>query len=294
MQNIFTFIIIVLVGVVLYSAFTTGGGIHWKNFFVVPGISSSPRQAPPPSTVTSQPVQISTPTAPTPPSGFTAKQLSPLYGNVRIISFMRQWYGGVSELDLQSDGSLSQKVDVTGWRIAGNNGNFIIPQAIAIYTSYGISEVRDVVVGAGEYVRIMSGLSPIGQNLRLNECTGYLNNVYSFTPALPNDCPGFDRSESAMFSGRCQSFVQSLYGCRQPTASELNTFTNYGDELCHAYLEKINYSGCYAKHSGDSNFFSRDWRIWVGGIASFPFTASEHDRFLLFDRGGLLVDEYTY
>jgi hypothetical protein len=239
---------------------------------------------PAPSTPITQPT-------PTPPSGFTVDQLSPYYGSVRISSFLRSWFGGTYEVDLYADYSAKSGIDITNWRVRGNSGEIMIPQAVKKYPPYGFPLDADIVVVAGEYVKLFNGSSPIARNLGLNKCIGYMNNIYTFTPSLPNSCPAIDRSEVSTFTGRCQSFIFSLYGCRQPTANELNLFTGYNDEACHTYLERINYRGCYERHAGDSDFFSREWWIWTGG--TFPFDR-DHDRLLLFDRNGLLVNEYTY
>ena len=93
------------------------------------------------------------------------------------------------------------------------------------------------------------------------------------------------------FSGRCQSFILSLGSCEEPTPSELNEYSVENDLGCRSYLDTLNYTGCYRTYRYTANFFSNEWRIWLN--QAMPFD-QQHDRVLLFDRNGLLVNEYVY
>lgn len=231
MKNIFVLIVMILLGIALYSVFTTGGGVSFKKFFVVPGIGSSTVsnvQMPPAPAVKSQTVPYTTQTI-TPPEGFTANQLSPIYQQVRIT---KGWLSNGFEIDLSAFYSSSnQKIDITGWRVQGNRDSFTIPQAIANYVPYGFEEIQDITLTSGSYVKIYNAISPIGQNLRLNKCIGYLDSQntksdvgYNFIPSLPNTCPSLDRGEIVLFSSRCQTLIRGLYGCahRRRTISILS------------------------------------------------------------------------
>ena len=228
----------------------------------------------------------------TPPTGFTASELSPYYQKVRIgYVTPASYYGSASQISLNGDYSLKSGLDITGWRIKTNHGDVLVPQAIADYDPSGLASAGDLYLGSGQYVYIYSSYSPFGRNLRLNECTGFLNNNYNFVPALPNNCPYIDRSTIGNFSGVCQSYIFSLGNCSQPSPNDLNRFGGPNDLSCQRYLLNINYSGCYSLHRSDANFFSNEWRVWLG--TNIPLD-SQHDRVQLLDRQGLLVDLYSY
>lgn len=226
-----------------------------------------------------------------PPEGFTREQLSPYYGQVVI--------AGVSHSSIYapySRASIAAKsgdqINISGWRIQNKWDSLPpIPQAIADFQPFGSSARSDIILTAGQTVNLYSGRSANGLDFRLNKCTGYLNNYYNFEPDLPNACPALDKSGSRLFSSACQDFARSIYGCRVPTANELNRFAGANDGACHAFLESINYGGCYQEHRADSGFFSNEWRIWLN--RNFDFDR-RHDRLLLFDENNLLVDEYSY
>ncbi len=229
-----------------------------------------------------------------PPSGFSLTQLSPYYDKVRLESVMRSYddYYSQAYFTVRPDYALEGSVNVTGWKIKGNRGaEVVIPHGIADYGIQGFLESRDIELSKGSYITVYSGKSANNQNFRLNKCTGYLNNHYSFKPSLPNSCPSVDRNLIVSFSGRCQSFIYSIGTCREPSANEKNQFSLPEDKECNVFLNSLNYGGCYAKHRYDADFFSGEWRAWVD--QQFPFD-KEHDRILLYDRNGLLVDEYVY
>lgn len=229
-----------------------------------------------------------------PPRGFTAEQLSVFYRQVRIHSLSRDYSSNgktIRQITIRSDYSLKNGIDVSGWHMKGNKGDFLIPQAVNNFDPVSFGRLGDITVGANNYIYIYGVSSPMGLNFRLNKCTGYLNNFYKFDPPLPNNCPSVDRKEIASFSGNCQNLITSLGTCRIPADKDLNSPTVLNDSACRAYLDKLNYRGCYERNYVVSNFLSNEWRVWLG--KNIPFD-SEHDRLWLFDREGLLVDEYTY
>ena len=229
-----------------------------------------------------------------PPTGFSLSQLSPYYDKVRLESVTRAYddYYSQSQFTLRTDYSLENGVNVTGWKIKGNKGaEIVIPRAIGDYGVQGFSQASDILLKKGDYLTVYSGKSPSNQNFRLNKCIGYLNNLYTFSPSLPNNCPSIDRNKIISFSGRCQSFIYSLGTCEEPSSNERNQFTTPEDASCGSFLTALNYGGCYSAHRYETDFFSNEWRAWVNQQFSFD---RDHDRVLLYDRNGLLVDEYTY
>ncbi len=229
------------------------------------------------------------------PSGFTRNQLSSYFGKINIFASYAYGYINPSEIKISSNLSNNEKVNISGWRIKSNNGEIVIPQAVNVYNPSGFSPQEDIVLSTNNYVNIYLSVNPVNKNFRLNKCVGYLQNTYVFNPPLPQNCPSPSRSEISYLSGQCQSYILSLWGCMVPDKDSESFYTSIGgsskEEVdCRAFLDTINQNGCFQKYRWDNDFLSNEWRVWVRQ----HILDSQHDRVLLFDKQGLLVDEYTY
>ncbi|KKU93791.1 MAG: hypothetical protein UY26_C0004G0004 [Candidatus Jorgensenbacteria bacterium GW2011_GWA1_48_13] len=224
-----------------------------------------------------------------PPEGFTKEQLSPYYRLLELTSVVRppsSGFGG--RFTIRTASALKEFIDITNWRVRSNKGEIVIYGAPG---GAGPVNQLNIVLRPGTSATVYSIRSSFVKNVELNKCTGYLNKTYSFNPQLPNNCPRPDRSNIYTFSGACQSFILSLSACEQPTGEELNRFSSENDAACREFLNQLNYQNCYNEHSAESDFFRYGLRIWLEQVLPF---SSEHDRLLLLDRNGLLVDIYTY
>ncbi len=222
------------------------------------------------------------------PEGFKVEQLSPYFRKI--------FFSGVSAGSVYSLGTVAlrasnldegQSVNVTGWLIKGKRGGQYIPKAVEVYDPSGLAPETDIVLKKGETLQIYTSASAVGRNLRLNKCIGYLQNVSKFTPSFPSNCPRPDRSELENFSSKCYDYVLSLGSCSLPKPNVLLPFNDYA---CRAYLDTINYKGCFERYRSDSDFLSKEWRVWVGS----RFLDERHDKVFLFDKNGLLVDSRSY
>lgn len=178
-------------------------------------------------------------------------------------------------------------INVTGWTVRANNGSLIVPQAINIYDPFGFSEERDIQLRPGDRVRMFSSAGAVMKNFRINRCLGYL---HDFVPALPRSCPKPYPSpeEFYSFSGVCQDYIHSLSYCALPPADPPVPKTDYA---CRDYLKTINFRSCYDRHRGDADFLGNEVWTWVGNIG---FLDERHDRVLLLDRDGMVVDWRRY
>ncbi len=226
----------------------------------------------------------------TPPQGFTLKDLSPYYGEVTVGSVYPGTLWNTGQVSLYTSYSSKSGIDVTGWTIKSNRGSLLIPQAILDYNPWGYGADSDIVLKNGGRLDIYNSTSPIGKNLRINKCMGFLNNTYKFSPSLEcSYAKSYSDSDISNLTGDCQNFISSLGGCTSPSVGQVSYFSN--EPACQAVLNNINYTGCYRENSNSSDFFSGRWIAWIPGTWSLD---ESHDRVLLFDKNGLLVDEYTY
>jgi len=302
-----TFMIILFVGslIIFIAAQTLSGKIKpegaFSIFSLTPGTSTPPvvqvSNTPTPSSNNNNngQEQQKKEEKVTPPEGFTVNQLSPYYKKVKIQSvYGSQYLGNVSTFTLYADYGNKESIDITGWRINSNREEILIPQAVADYSFYGSLYPSDIKVIAGDYVYAYGSHPPVGENFRLNKCIGYLNSNYDFNPSLSGSCPSVSNTaEISSFPGDCQSYIYSLSGsCRTPKANDINRFTAQIYNTCRTYIENtFNYGACYKAHRSDPDFFSHEWRVWIGRQFAFD---SQHDSIRLFDRNGLLVDVYKY
>ena len=180
----------------------------------------------------------------------------------------------------------NQSVDVTGWKIQGNVGSFIIPKAVEVYHPSGLSPDSNIVMQPGDRLYIYTNNSPISRNFMVNRCVGYLENEIAFNPPLPLLCPQIDRQDIIQLSGECQNYLISLGVCETPEQNH----PTWSDYNCAQKLKDINYRGCYEKYGADDDFLTGEWRIWGGG----SFLDSQHDLIRLINKQGLIVDDYIY
>ncbi|RJQ26626.1 hypothetical protein C4565_06560 [Candidatus Parcubacteria bacterium] len=229
-----------------------------------------------------------------PPLGYVESQLSPFYKQIRINGVNPPDYFGdySSELTIATD-NLKNPADITGWTIRANLGGSIeIPRAVSEFSPYGSNPEGNIILRPSEYVRVYSWKSANGKNFRLNKCTGFLNQSYKFSPSLPEDCPSIAQDKKIItFTGACQDFLRSLPLCKLPSPSDLNRFTGPNDIECRRIADQYTYGSCYDTNRTKTDFLSREWRVWLGGAMQFD---PKHDRLILFDKQGLVVDEYVY
>ncbi|MEI6479697.1 MAG: hypothetical protein WCO21_02650 [bacterium] len=300
---------LLIVGLGVFILFNVFKGVNLKSMFTLPsgvgsGTTSQGTNTNGTQTTTSgqgqnnQTTQVTPPAPPTPPIGFSAEQLSPYYKKVHIDSFSRPnsniYPPDGGQFAIYADQSIKNPINVTGWSVHGNKGNsVIISRAIPDYNPsvFGTMQLSDITLDAGGRVYVYGWYSAFGSNFRLNKCTGYLNEKYKISPSLPNECPIASYTKLILLSGKCQDFVRSLSTCVTPKPDELNRISGLVEAECRTIISNQNHISCYNEHRTDAGFFSNDWRTWNSEPMTFD---SSHDRIILFDKQGLVVDEYVY
>ncbi len=276
-----------------------GGAFNLPNFYgggsstsTATAAANNPPWQPTPDTSSNNQIGVNATTTIDPsqiPAGFTVSQLSPYFHKIRITSVYPGYgIGNVSQISLSVSLAANEALDITGWRMQANRGSQYIPKGVEVYDPSGLASDEDIYARDGETVTVYSSVSRIGENFRMNKCIGYIEQTQgTFNPPLGQNCPYIDRSEIQSFTGQCQNYIMSLGNCALPNSNPPIPSTDYG---CQTFLNTLNYGGCFARHRADPDFLGREWRIWTGT----KFLDASHDRVLLFDRNGLLVDEYDY
>lgn len=178
----------------------------------------------------------------------------------------------------------NEKIDITGWSLVSNKSNFVITFGLKNLDFSQVFKESNIVLGNRYKVKIYSTYSPVGVNFELNKCAGYLNESYNFIPKLPQNCPKIEKRDIAHLSGICQEYILNLKACELPKQFEIS------DPACLNYLKNINYQGCFQKNKNNLDFYSKEWFIFMGR----EILDDLHDKVILYDRKGLIVDEYFY
>jgi hypothetical protein len=224
------------------------------------------------------------------PEGFKQNEISPYFGKIKIESIKNfgNQFPRYEEIVLSANGlSNNEKINISGWSLFSNKSNFIITFGLKSLDFSRVFKEASIILEPQDKVKIYSSYSPINVNFKLNKCTGYLNDFYNFIPELPNDCQKPSKKEIATLSGLCQEYILKLKTCEVPkNIGEADP----SDPKCLNYLKDINYQGCFNKYKNDLDFYQKEWRIFMNK----EILDDLHDRVLLYDNKGLVVDEYIY
>lgn len=227
------------------------------------------------------------------PDGFTEDQLSPNFHDVRVqqVSTGRYGFAGAryDRVSLVTNLGSDESLDVTGWRLQSNRDQYLFEQGVRAFQTGRTNTIEPLALAQGDRLELYSSRSPFGVNaLYVNRCMGYLNDQVRPVPEFGYSCPFPERAEFSRYTGRCQEYVLSLRSCTagNPNASQIPAT----DSACRGYVATLNYNGCVDRRLHDRNFTSGEWRVWLGKQILDPL----HDRLLLLDRAGKLVDVYVY
>ncbi len=190
----------------------------------------------------------------------------------------------------------TRQIDITGWRLqsAVSGRTAFIRNGTAVYSSGEAVGQEHIVLNPGDSAIVSSGRSPVGTSFRENICTGYLSQFQEFTPDLEPNCPypeaeAEDTNDDTIFANNtCYSYLQ---GMRQCTV-ELNPPSTLPPN-CRAFISNtLTYQGCVKAHRYESDFKSRQWRVYLG--YSEDLWRSKREVLTLLDSEGKLVDSSTY
>jgi len=221
-------------------------------------------------------------------------RISPYYGKIKLNSASHQSINLRNQIN-----SISERIDITGWKIKTQKGEITIPSGIELFAP-GISLLdNDILIKQSDQITIFSAKNPFNVNkgLKTNKCFGYLKDNYTSWPSsLPSSskiCPKVDREKIGNLSNSCQSAIFVLEGCKPLSYSQYPQA--YSDSSCQEYVQTytssyLNYNGCIQNYYKDKDFFNNYWYIYVG----YDIVCSCNENMYLYDRSGLLVDKYYY
>ena len=226
-------------------------------------------------------------------------RLSPYYGQVTISGSPKNSNYQNEKVELYNK---SQKpINITGWTLTNekSGATFTVPQAYFIPKYTDLAFNVNLELGSGDKVTIFTQASPLGfgrdiktqYGFQLNQCSGYLNNTYDFSPKLSNQCPKIELTpqEEKTLDRACQDTIKKLSACQPLTGKVIDGHSR----SCVEFLkEKMSYESCVNTHRSDAKFLKGQWYVYIG--AANNYWRDHDDALILRDERGLVVDRYEY
>jgi hypothetical protein len=220
---------------------------------------------------------------------------SPYYGHFRLsVDGALSSDPSTEYLELSNDSS--NQVDLNGWSIqsALTGVRAYMPRGASFFRLGALNPQSDIVLEGGGSAIVTTGFSPVGTSFKTNMCSGYLDELQSYTPPLVQDCPA--PSDSLALSGEglrilgdsCYNYVGTLPACHFPQSVPASLSTS-----CRLFIANtFSYNGCVDTYRNDPNFPRLDWRIYLG--SSRELWRNTHDVIRLLDAQGKTVAVVSY
>ncbi|MBT3282909.1 hypothetical protein HON59_01550 [bacterium] len=190
-----------------------------------------------------------------------------------------------------------EKVSITGWKLESmiSKNQVTIGGATEVYRSGLVNSEPALKLSPGETVVISTGFSPLGASFKINKCSGYQEQFQDFFPKLSKKCPHSDDefddivSSIPITDNVCEDFVDKISRCEMV----VDAFPLGTSSQCSEFVsDTLNYTGCVKKHRNDLDFFTKEWRVFLGRNTELWRKSREEIR--LIDSSGKVVDTYTY
>ena len=168
------------------------------------------------------------------------------------------------------------------------------PRGADLFFVGAVNAQQDIYLDPEGSAVISSGPSPVGTSFRENVCTGYLDGLQTFRPALSRDCPApadslpLTADNLRTYGDACFDFVRELPLCTLPLSAPSSV-----SPACRIFLaNNLSYNGCVQNYRYKTGFQRGAWRIYLN--AGGELWRNSHDVIRLLDAEGRTVDVLTY
>lgn len=195
-------------------------------------------------------------------------------------------------ITIEASSRNSAPINISGWALLSQKTNFSIkiPGGTRLPYPGRENDQSAIILKPGDTAIVSTGRSPVGASFLTNICTGYFDKDRVFNPSLSNDCPrASDEAGAASIKDQCYDFLDSVSRCEVPDIP-LNLSSQ--SECQSIVTEKLNYNGCVNSHRNDSDFFSKEWRIFLNRDSEL--WANRRETIILKDTGDKIVDSVSY
>jgi hypothetical protein len=190
-------------------------------------------------------------------------------------------------LNLENVSTTSEKISITGFKLVNSNGEqFTIPKGHSILGSNPVAS-DDILLSQYDTVKIIIGRQERRLDFRQNICEGYIDQFSNFNGHISHSCPKPDIAGQLNLPDHCIRIFEANQSCRTVDLSKIQI------PECTAFAEAhYNYQGCVKDFGSRSNFYSRNWLIWMQRPTTF--LRKIHDKVTLYDSMGKIVSIYEY
>lgn len=226
---------------------------------------------------------------------------SPFAGRVTLKAGNAKQTDKVKEyVELTANTANTSDVNITGWYLESyvTESEAKIPLGKRYLEDHRYTDKEPIWLKPGETALVTTGDTPITVSFRENKCTGYLDDIDDYYPALSKRCPlapdellvyGKDVDED---DEECGEFVESISRCEWVSTKEINDAPI--SSSCESFVKRVlDYPGCVERHDEDADFYTGGkWRIYLGEGRELWRSADEIIR--LVDKEGRVVDVVEY
>lgn len=158
------------------------------------------------------------------------------------------------------------RIPITGWTIVSLETGRVATIGKAAPLPYsGQSNYEEVVnLRPGDYALITTGRSPLGAGFLINKCMGYFEQFQDYNPSLPTSCPLISEVQLPPkpnnLNDRCLNYIAAYPSCKTPGSSLPADLTHECKEFI---IKEANYSQCVAHNKNDTDFYSKEWRLFL-------------------------------
>ncbi len=200
-------------------------------------------------------------------------------------------------IEIRASSDAPSPVTISGWVLqSAVSGTYaVIPQAADPFIGGIVNTVRPVTLPPGGSAIITTAASPVGVSLRENNCTGYLNQLQSFSPRLASSCPAPNEvlpqtaGNLRLYGNACFDYLNTLPSCYFPGANLPSDIS----KVCGSYLAtSLSYNGCVQMYQSRSGFALPAWRLYFG--LTHKLWNTSHDVIRLLDDQERVVDVLSY
>jgi len=198
----------------------------------------------------------------------------------------------VSTSLISTDGYLSieinapETVGITHWKLKNDSGQKVFLGKTSILPHFGkVNETTPTKITGAFTLIIQNGQSPIGVSFAVNKCSSYLSQFQEYTPPISTEnCP----MDLFPPDTACKAFVSGIPTCQ----TFRKTLPGNLSAACRDYINThMNYNGCVADHKNDADFYTGEWRIFLGQDGEL---FKKGETIILLDAVGDVIAEVEY
>jgi hypothetical protein len=226
-----------------------------------------------------------------------AQTHSPYYGMISIQYVNQNSQASYEYVVIQMSQSATTSAQISGWKLqslSSGQGTSIQTNGVQLYFQNQVNGDGPIVINPGDTIYLITGTSPIGYSFRLNKCSGYLSQFQTFTPYLSTNCPVPKVEASTSIphivgNNACLDYIDSFPTCQEQTTP---LPLNWSYECTNFITTKLNYASCVDSHKNDSDFYEKEWRVYLN--RGQTLWQSEREDIVLYDNNGKIVSELKY